>query len=585
MSLFLFRKVLPSSAPDLNEFLDKMAVPSEEPDHKFMDYIRRRVPRMFPKGWDRNYCSAVESAVVSTSACSEKSRSKGGARMYWIEKGIEEGRKEFCAYLRGEERVDSVPPSRLEAVATGGKVRLLSVPSAKFQLCLPFHKIFYDKLSRFPWLLRGDAKASRFSNFTRVDGEVFVSGDYESATDNLNHHIQKLILELVLDGCENVPDSIKELAFQTLDSELITSGRKEKVLRGQMMGMPISFPLLCLVNRLAFEFATRDYEAPCLINGDDIVFRSRPEVAKKWADSVGRSGLKLSVGKTLVDRSIFTLNSTLFGAGEFRVRAIPFIRSKALFGTDEGFLSIAGRYDSFAPSFGKERRFVLRNMFLRHNIGYIESSRRSLNRGLQMNVPEPLLKSSRLFKREADYLSLPKEKVPPPKFSQWRQPPKGFRLNYSEERKILTKEEKKEIAAALVDAAWCGPITEEQLIDLVDGGINRSKKINFPSMARLIKCGVSELKERILADSNRIVRDYFLRRRRLYPFWEKEKDPKSVADDTDFNQDEKVVCRLRGSLYRAVNPVSSLSLVKATVEQKVVVFDCGGVGIGPPPLY
>jgi len=201
-----------------------------------------------------------------------------------------------------------------------------------------------------------------------------------------------------------------------------------------------------------------------------------------------------------------------------------------------------------------------------------------------MNVPESLLKSSRLFKREADYLSLPKEKVPPPKFSQWRQPPKGFRLNYSEEKKILTKEEKKEIAAALVDAAWCNPITEEQLTDLVDGGVNRPKKIDYVRMSRLSNCGVSELKERVLADSNRIVRDYFKIRTRLYPFWEKE-NPKSVADDTDLNQEEKVVCRLRGSLYRAVNPVSSLSLVKATVEQKVVVFDCGGVGIGPPPLY
>jgi len=266
------------------------------------------------------------------------------------------------------------------------------------------------------------------------------------------------------------------------------------------------------------------------------------------------------------------------------VKAIPFIRSKALFGTDEGYLSIAGRYDSFAPSFGKERRFILRNMFLRHNIGYIESSRRSLNRGLQMNVPESLLKSSRLFKREADYLSLPREKVPPPKFSHWRQPPKGFRLNYSEERKVLTKEEKKEIAAALVDAAWCSPITEDQLIGLVDGGINRSVKINYPRMARLSNCGVSELKERVLADSNRIVRDYFRRRTRLYPFWEKE-NPKLTANDVSLDQEEKVVCRIRGSLFCAVNSVSSLSLVKATVEQKVVVYGCGGVGIGPPPLY
>jgi hypothetical protein len=38
--------------------------------------------------------------------------------------------------------------------------------------------LMYDHLSRFPWLLRGDAKTRKFREFVHVPGEVFVSGDY-----------------------------------------------------------------------------------------------------------------------------------------------------------------------------------------------------------------------------------------------------------------------------------------------------------------------------------------------------------------------------------------------------------------------
>jgi hypothetical protein len=78
----------------------------------------------------------------------------------------------------------------------------------------------YNHLSMFPWLLRGEAKASRFKEFGTRDGEIFVSGDYESATDNLNGNLQREILDLILSQTTSVPKGILESAPSMLRSVL-----------------------------------------------------------------------------------------------------------------------------------------------------------------------------------------------------------------------------------------------------------------------------------------------------------------------------------------------------------------------------
>jgi len=541
MSLFLFRKVLPSKSPDLDEFVKKVSVPSPEPDPAFMDFIRRKIPKMFPLGWDRRYERSVELAVASSSGCSERSRNKGGSRMYWLDKFGEEARSSFCGYLRGKSLDIERVPAKLSAVPTAGKVRLLTVPSAVEQLLLPFHKVLYDRISRFDWLLRGDAKPKSFKEFRRVKGEVFVSGDYESATDNLNQHVQKEILRLVLQQCTTVPNSIRIQSMASLSPDLSHDGSVYNVQSGQMMGFPVSFPLLCLVNYLSFKFSVPDRDVPVRINGDDIVFRSTPEVADKWVKGVGVAGLKLSIGKTLIDNSIFTLNSTLFSASDYRVIALPMIRSKALFGTEDGFTSLPGRFGSFAPGFGGERRRRLEARFLNINVSYINKSRRSLNRGLGINIPKDILVSSRQWGRETAYLSLPVEKGPPPSKSMWSMKPKGYRIDHKESRHVYEKEERKDLIEAVVESAWSFPSDNETFEDVYDGGLNYPK-FNIRKMARMAGCLVADLRKSIALSRDGVWTRYLSTRVKLYPFWNKVLDiPSSVADDTDDNQELKAV--------------------------------------------
>jgi hypothetical protein len=169
------------------------------------------------------------------------------------------------------------------------------------------------------------------------------------------------------------------------------------------MGNLLSFPLLCLVNFLAFKFVIKR-TVPLRINGDDIVFRARRSEAEKWMEMVGRSGLTLSKGKTLVSDRFFSLNSRFFEGGR-TVRLVPVIRSKALFGSsDEGVLSLRDRFRSCQEGMPRNQKEIIRRVFLRVNRKYIIASRRSVRSGLGLRVTDDMLRDADLFFRELCYV-------------------------------------------------------------------------------------------------------------------------------------------------------------------------------------
>jgi hypothetical protein len=191
-------------------------------------------------------------------------------------------------------------------VEAGGKHRIVSKSDIDMNLLRPLHTAIYNRLSKFSWLLRGDAKASSFRKFKRVDGEVFVSGDYESATDNLNLYVQKVILNRILSGCKQVPESIKDFARASQTPFLLGEGVCSTLKRGQLMGNLLSFPLLCIVNYLGFRYYTGQKDLPVRINGDDIVFRAdrlaRPQQAARFALRAGTHGMTWQGDRAMRDR-------------------------------------------------------------------------------------------------------------------------------------------------------------------------------------------------------------------------------------------------------------------------------------------
>lgn len=468
MSLFLFRKALPSLVPDVVPYLEKMSTPGPLPDQGFLRYVETAVPRMFPSGWDSNlYPSACLSSTVPVKSCYQRSLKDGGSRLEVIERGGgSTAHHRYVMDLLTRETPITLGPSRVSPVETGGKQRIISTSDVQMNLFRPLHTAIYNRLSSFKWLLRGEATASRFnSEFRLRDGEVFVSGDYESATDNLSSEVQMTILRLILDNTSAVPSGIRDSALSTLRVRMHAPHnlRIYEQKRGQLMGNLISFPLLCIVNYLAFRYfsgttMSKD-QVPVRVNGDDIVFRSTPEVADRWKKGVVGSGLTLSPGKTMVDRLYFSLNSSLFVSGKKRVRLVPVIRSTAYGLADRqgGVETLRGRWRSSFPGFSGVRKSLLRVEWLKWNRKWIVACRRSLTRGLGLNVSESEIRSASLWERECFYLSMARETALPVKratLDQVLRVPHDWQLRRVDR---ITKDMRlrmRGLAGAFVECAW-----------------------------------------------------------------------------------------------------------------------------------
>jgi len=465
-----------------------MSTPGPPPDPAFLAYVEKEVPRLFRYGWDRNlYPQSCLSSTVPLKSCLQRGISKGGSRAQVLEaRGGERAHHSFVLDCLSRESPIVLKPSRVTAVETGGKHRVVSVGDVDLNLFRPLHSAIYNHLTGFKWLLRGEAKASRFKEeFKSLPGTVFCSGDYESATDNLNTVVQESILQGILDNAVSVPKGIRDSAGSTLRMKLFVPGLPEvQQSRGQLMGNLLSFPLLCIVNYLAFRFYSgarfkRD-SIPVRVNGDDIVFRAPGYVVDRWKRGVIGSGLKLSPGKTMVHGSRFSLNSSLFKAGRSKVTLVPVIRSTA-FGysaRDGSVESLRGRWQSSFPGFYGDRRRVLRVEWLKWNRKWIVASRRSLTRGLGLNVDETEVHRAGLWSRECWYLSMEDESPLPVKratLDQELRVPPDWELRTVNKITKEMRQEMKGVAAAFVECAWSpsrGIYDDSDYRDRVSSGPN-----------------------------------------------------------------------------------------------------------------
>lgn len=166
--------------------------------------------------------------------------------------------------------------------------------------------------------------------------ELFLSGDYESATDFLSTEVAELMLDTMAET-SGLPVELWESARETLrplihlpDDYKDPQGRSAIVLRrGQMMGSLLSFPLLCLQNYCATTYILGK-DRPLLINGDDLLTCVTRNEYRRWLTELPNLGLKPSAGKTGLSRSFFTINSTYFKLVGRRAYLAPFFRFKSL---------------------------------------------------------------------------------------------------------------------------------------------------------------------------------------------------------------------------------------------------------------
>jgi len=268
-------------------------------DHleRFADALRGNVPI----GWDRFRTAYVPNGHASLG----KSRCNGGN---WNETPFSE-------------------EVEVQLVHSSGKPRVVTLySSTNVALLTPLHNSLYTCLRKRGWLLVGspsDEKLRRVSDGTL--GAEWLSFDYESATDNIKTAYVRRAVDVLVEQAAQLSE--EEVRAMAVFSELrLSEGVVES---GQPMGSPLSFPLLCLINKTAVDLALSSMLTKgeirvkewtrhrCLINGDDLLTKSTS--GGDFVASLSREGdaIGLVVNREKTMRSVrdAEINSTAFRDG------------------------------------------------------------------------------------------------------------------------------------------------------------------------------------------------------------------------------------------------------------------------------
>jgi len=145
------------------------------------------------------------------------------------------------------------------------------------------------------------------------------SGDYKSATDTLEVLASLYCLDRILRAWK-VPPWLYASCMDTLIGVVLHYPPKFKIpdldqINGQLMGSPLSFVLLCIINLATWRAATKrraKFVWDVFINGDDIAFTCEREEYEAWLRSSSAVGFVQSLGKSYLSRRMVVINSQLY---------------------------------------------------------------------------------------------------------------------------------------------------------------------------------------------------------------------------------------------------------------------------------
>jgi len=267
-------------------------------DDRHLQLFTEAFSRNVPSGWDKRKSPYVPNGHATR----QYTRSQGGN---WQQEPF------------------STEP-RVELVWSSGKPRVVTLYSSRnVEVLTPLHNSLYSFLKGRNWLLVGSPtseKLRRLREGTR--GAEWQSFDYEAATDNIKTMYVRRMVEVLIEKSDDL--SVEEVDCLRVLSELSLGGSVAE--SGQPMGSPMSFPLLCLVNKTVFDMSLTDLflegkisfrewsEHRCLINGDDLLTRSTSEgdLVSAVRLNGGAVGLRVNEAKTMVSSRWAEINSTVF---------------------------------------------------------------------------------------------------------------------------------------------------------------------------------------------------------------------------------------------------------------------------------
>jgi hypothetical protein len=206
------------------------------------------------------------------------------------------------------------------------KIRVISKgPPFLYTALRPIWKFIHNILRRkktFRFIGTPDTEEGMLDALGRLlrEDEVYVSGDYKGATNNLKSWASEVVAE-ELALCLGLSKVETELFLRGLTGHVFdTKDGMKKQTMGQLMGSIVSFPILCIINaamcRWAIEITDQSERrlADCamVINGDDVAMRGKRALYDHWKLLTSIVGLTESVGKTYVSKSFVIINSNCY---------------------------------------------------------------------------------------------------------------------------------------------------------------------------------------------------------------------------------------------------------------------------------
>jgi hypothetical protein len=209
------------------------------------------------------------------------------------------------------------------------KVRLITKSQPISWALKPLQKAMWRALQEFPcFALTGGKSIEDFIDIIDYKNLIinnkdklkrfFVSGDYTSATDQLNSDIMETIsneIIKVFGDNKTLQNYIKwECSQHRVTYPKWTNLEDIIQTRGQLMGSLMSFPILCIANVSTITLSKKlnsISDAKALINGDDILFCATEREIKSWKRIATSMGLEPSIGKNYISKEFCSINSQL----------------------------------------------------------------------------------------------------------------------------------------------------------------------------------------------------------------------------------------------------------------------------------
>jgi hypothetical protein len=220
-------------------------------------------------------------------------------------------------------------------------VKYQSIPEpGKFRVITVGREKLYSSFRVFQRFLIDLWKNSQFSTMDRnvfslicglreMEGDTYFSGDYSDATDGLSLEASIHCISEVLKNLGIFETFLGKQIIRSFSGAVIhyPDGTSIRQLRGQLMGHPLSFPLLCIINlstylrakNIRFDGDKRKRRRVLrslrrvIINGDDILFKDsreyENEMGFQWRSAAEEVGLKVNEAKTYESSRWALINS------------------------------------------------------------------------------------------------------------------------------------------------------------------------------------------------------------------------------------------------------------------------------------